>query len=97
LRHGARLRRHDDQHLHVADPTLARQRGLDERWKFLLKQAARRVGGAPGRTAINHAVPMRPDGTMIEQLEGPYSWNRFDPRLNSAWMREWPESFVRLA
>ena len=31
---------------------------------------------------------------MIEQREGPYSWNRFNDRLNSGWMREWPESFV---
>jgi hypothetical protein len=69
--------------------------GLDERFKFLWNELP-----APdavlerGRTAINDQIPMRPDGTMIEQYDGPYSWNRFDPRLNSAWMREWPESFV---
>src|SRR4030095_11340703 len=70
--------------------------GLDERFKFLWNELpAASAVLARGRTAINDAVPMRPDGTMIEQYEGPYSWNRFDPRLNSAWMREWPESFVR--
>jgi hypothetical protein len=71
--------------------------GLDERFKFLWNELP--AAGAVlerGRTAINDAIPMRPDGTMVEQYEGPYSWNRFDPRLNSAWMREWPESFVPL-
>jgi hypothetical protein len=70
-------------------------RGLDERFKFLWNELPASTAALErGRTAINDAVPMRPDGTMIEQYEGPYSWNRFDPRLNSAWMREWPESFV---
>jgi hypothetical protein len=69
--------------------------GLDERFKFLWNELpAASAALERGRTAINDAIPMRPDGTMIEQYEGPYSWNRFDPRLNSAWMREWPESFV---
>ena len=31
---------------------------------------------------------------MIEEFEGPYSWNRYNQRLNPAWMREWPESFL---
>ena len=31
---------------------------------------------------------------MIEEFEGPYSWNRVSQRLNPAWMREWPESFL---
>ena len=70
--------------------------GLDERFKFLWNELPATAAVLErGRTAINDAIPMRPDGTMIEQYEGPYSWNRFDPRLNSAWMREWPESFVR--
>jgi hypothetical protein len=69
--------------------------GLDERFKFLWNELpAPSTVLERGRTAINDAIPMRPDGTMIEQFDGPYSWNRFDPRLNSAWMREWPESFV---
>ena len=69
--------------------------GLDERFKFLWNELpAADVVLERGRTPINDAIPMRPDGTMIEQYEGPYSWNRFDPRLNSAWMREWPESFL---
>jgi hypothetical protein len=73
-------------------------RGLDERFKFLWNELpapdAELVRGA---TEINDGVPMRPDGTMVEQFEGPYSWNRYDPRLNSAWMREWSESFLRPA
>jgi hypothetical protein len=70
--------------------------GLDERFKFLWNELpapdAKLVRGA---TAINDGVPMRPDGTMVEEFEGPYSWNRYNARLNSAWMREWPESFLR--
>lgn len=69
--------------------------GLDERFKFLWNELPAAAAVLErGRTPINDEIPMRPDGTMIEQYEGPYSWNRFDPRLNSAWMREWPESFV---
>jgi hypothetical protein len=71
--------------------------GLDERFKFLWNELPAPTAVLErGRTAINDAIPMRPDGTMIEQYDGPYSWNRFDPRLNSAWMREWPESFLPL-
>ena len=70
--------------------------GLDEPFKFLWNELpaadAKMVRGA---TAINEHVPMRPDGTMVEEFEGPYAWNRYNPRLNSAWMREWPESFLR--
>jgi hypothetical protein len=31
---------------------------------------------------------------MVEERDGPYSWNRVSQRLNPAWMREWPESFL---
>jgi hypothetical protein len=73
-------------------------RGLDERFKFLWNELP--AAGAEmvrGATKINDGVPMRPDGTMVEEFEGPYSWNRYTPLLNSAWMREWPESFLRRA
>ena len=70
-------------------------RGLDERFKFLWNELpAVNAELVRGATAINPGIPMRPDGTMVEEFEGPYSWNHYDPRLNSAWMREWPESFV---
>jgi hypothetical protein len=70
-------------------------RGLDERFKFLWNELpAPEAELVRGATEINDRIPMRPDGTMVEQFEGPYSWNRYDPRLNSAWMREWPESFL---
>lgn len=69
--------------------------GLDERFKFLWNEVpAASAEIRRGDTAINDTVPMRPDGTMVEQFDGPYSWNRYEPRINSAWMREWPESFV---
>ena len=70
-------------------------RGFDERFKFLWNEIpAVDSTILRGATAINRRIPMRPDGTMVEEFEGPYSWNRYDPRINSAWMREWPESFV---
>lgn len=69
--------------------------GLDERFKFLWNELpAANAELVRGATAINDGVPMRPDGTMVEEFEGPYSWNRYNARLNSAWMREWPESFL---
>ncbi len=39
-------------------------------------------------------VPLHPDGRLVEQYTGPYSWNRYSPRINPAWEREWPESFL---
>jgi hypothetical protein len=46
-----------------------------------------------GRHAISECVPLD-RGQMIEQFPGPYTWNRVSQRLNPAWMREWPESFL---
>lgn len=46
-----------------------------------------------GRHAISDCIPLV-GGVMVEQRPGRYSWNRFDERLNPAWMREWPESFL---
>ncbi len=31
---------------------------------------------------------------MVDDFEGPYSWNRITHRFNPAWMREWPEAFL---
>ncbi|MDZ4731709.1 MAG: O-fucosyltransferase family protein [Xanthomonadales bacterium] len=46
-----------------------------------------------GRHPISECVPLE-NGIMIEEFEGPYSWNRYNQRINPAWMREWPESFL---
>lgn len=71
--------------------------GRPERFKFLWNELpAPDAESRRGDTAINDRIPMNADGTMKEEREGPYSWNRYDPRLNSGWMREWPEAFLRL-
>ena len=46
-----------------------------------------------GRHPVSECVPLE-NGIMIEEFEGPYSWNRYNQRINPAWMREWPESFL---
>ena len=46
-----------------------------------------------GRHPISECVPLE-NGIMVEEFEGPYSWNRYNQRINPAWMREWPESFL---
>ena len=46
-----------------------------------------------GRHPVSECVPLE-GGVMVEELEGPYSWNRCSQLLNPAWMREWPESFL---
>lgn len=46
-----------------------------------------------GRHTFSECIPLE-RGEMIEQFEGPYSWNRVSQLLNPAWMREWPESFL---
>ena len=46
-----------------------------------------------GRHAVSNCIPLD-RGEMIEQFQGPYSWNRVSQLLNPAWMREWPESFL---
>lgn len=68
--------------------------GKDEPFKFLWNEVP-----SPddiierGRHTIGNEIPLE-KGIMVEQRAGPYTWNRFNERLNSAWMREWPESFL---
>ncbi|MEM6462753.1 MAG: hypothetical protein AAF724_12630 [Pseudomonadota bacterium] len=50
----------------------------------------------PGSHRPGNEVPLN-KGIMVQEFEGPYSWNRFNQRLNAAWMREWPESFMNEA
>lgn len=46
-----------------------------------------------GQHAYSECIPLD-RGEMIEQFQGPYSWNRVSQLINPAWMREWPESFL---
>jgi hypothetical protein len=46
-----------------------------------------------GRHALSECIALDA-GVMVEEQEGSYSWNRVSQRLNPAWMREWPESFL---
>jgi hypothetical protein len=42
----------------------------------------------------SQCVPLHPDGRLVEEYPGRYSWTRYNPRINPAWQREWPESFL---
>jgi hypothetical protein len=69
-------------------------RGKHEPFRFLWNELP--APGAPferGRHAISDCVAFD-RGVMLEEFEGPYSWNRVNQRINPAWMREWPESFL---
>ena len=69
-------------------------RGKDERFKFLwneLPAAGDKL--EPGRHPFSDCIRLE-KGVMVAEREGPYSWNGYDARLNPAWMREWPESFL---
>ncbi len=69
-------------------------RGKSEPFKFLWDEIPPADAELkPGSHARGNEVPLN-KGVMIEQFEGPYSWNRYNQRLNPAWMSEWPESFL---
>ena len=69
-------------------------RGQAEPFKFLWNELADEgVELERGRHAASTCVPLE-DGVMVEEFLGPYSWNRVNPRLDPAWMREWPEAFL---
>lgn len=68
--------------------------GKEELFKFLWNELP-----APGeeleRGRHKHSDCIRLDkGVMVPEFDGPYSWNRYNQRLNPAWMREWPEGFL---
>ena len=68
--------------------------GREEPFKFLWNELpAEGDQIEPGRHAFSECVPMEA-GVMVEEFPGPYSWNRVNQRINPAWMREWPESFL---
>lgn len=69
-------------------------RGKHEPFKFLWNELPDEGDRLErGRHAISHCVPLE-RGVMVEEFPGPYSWNRYNRRLNPGWMREWPESFL---
>ncbi len=69
--------------------------GKAEPFKYLWNEIpAPGIKVSPGRHAISNEIPLD-KGVMIETAKGPYSWNRVNKRLNPAWMREWPESFLK--
>jgi hypothetical protein len=68
--------------------------GKDEPFRFLWNELPEPDAPiARGRHAVSHCVALD-RGVMVEEREGPYSWNRVSQRINPAWMREWPESFL---
>lgn len=70
-------------------------RGSYEPFKFLWNEIPEEGYAVTERGShpASDCVPLR-DGVMLEEFEGPYSWNRYNRRINPAWMREWPESFL---
>lgn len=71
--------------------------GKEELFKYLWNELPP-VGAKlePGRHEIGDDIKLE-KGVMVEDGTGPYSWNRVNQRLNVAWMREWPESFLNEA
>ena len=74
-------------------------RGKEERFKFLWNELPNpgEVLKTRGSHPPSDCVPLHPDGSLVEEHEGFYSWNRVSPLLNPAWQREWPESFLWMA
>lgn len=68
--------------------------GLEERFKFLWNDLPPPGGDSqPESHEYSDEVPLE-NSIMVEQYAGPYSWNRVNPRLIPAWMREWPEAVL---
>ncbi len=69
-------------------------RGKQEHFKFLWNEVPDPgVEVERGRHPVSDCIPLD-RGIMVEESSGPYSWNRYNPRLNPAWMREWPEAIL---
>jgi hypothetical protein len=71
-------------------------RGRSESFKFLWNEIPDPgyAVTARGSHPPSECVPLHPDGRLVEEYAGPYSWTRYNPRINPAWQREWPESFL---
>jgi len=71
--------------------------GKEELFKFLWNEQPNPGDTLePGRHPISDCIRLD-RGVMLPERDGPYSWNRYHPRLNPAWMREWPESLLNEA
>lgn len=69
-------------------------RGKREPFKFLWNELPDQGDRLErGRHPVSECIPLD-RGIMIEESTGPYSWNRYSPRISAHWMREWPESFL---
>jgi len=72
-------------------------RGRNEDFKFLWCEIPD-PGDALARGAHRFATGIPFEGSrLVEQREGPYSWNRLDLWVGPeyyAWFREWPEAFL---
>lgn len=69
-------------------------RGKSEAFRYLWNEIPDQGQSVErGRHAISNCIALD-RGTMAEEFEGPYSWNRVSQLLSPAWMREWPESFL---
>ncbi len=69
-------------------------RGKNEPFKFLwneLPDPGDRL--ERGSHPVSECIPLD-RGIMVEEASGPYSWNRYSPRIAANWMREWPEGFL---
>jgi len=71
-------------------------RGRPEAFKFLWNELPdpRRPARKRGSHPPSDVVPLHPDGRLVEEGVGPYTWNRVNRLINPAWQREWPESFL---
>ncbi|HTV30633.1 MAG TPA: hypothetical protein VMF32_23010 [Xanthobacteraceae bacterium] len=69
-------------------------RGREELFKFLWNEQPNPGDVIErGRHPVSDIIRLE-KGVMVPERDGPYSWNRHYQRLNPAWMREWPESFL---
>jgi hypothetical protein len=71
-------------------------RGQAEHFKFLWNEIPdpSLTVTTRGSHPPSDCVPLHADGRLREEYPGPYSWTRYNPRINPAWQREWPESFL---
>jgi hypothetical protein len=71
-------------------------RGRAEPFKFLWNELPdpHLAADTRGSHPPSDCVPLHPDGRLVEEYDGPYSWTRYNRRINPAWQREWPESFL---
>jgi len=68
--------------------------GKDEPFKYLWNEIVP-AGAKVERGRHTKGDDVRLDHcVMVEEFDGPYSWNRHTQLISQAWMREWPEAFL---